>query len=130
MKTLRSAMSEAEVQKQVIHYLFLLGAVPIRINSGGRQWTDRQGKERFFSFNNQKGCSDLLVCLKGRFVAIEVKGPKEPLEMPNAKAYSKKRLHLEEQKLFMEQIRKAGGVAFFVRSIVELESNLREHGLI
>lgn len=65
---------EAEIQRQIAEWLTLQGALVVRINSGGIKAT-HNGKDRFFRFNSAEGCSDLLVCWKGRYLAIEVKRP-------------------------------------------------------
>lgn len=65
---------------------------------------------------NSGGTPDILCCFKGRFCAIEVKSPKGKVS--------------ELQKWHIEQIKKAGGVAFVARSIDEVQIALREAGLI
>lgn len=97
---------EKDIQKQVMDYLWLVGAVPIRVNSGafGGEY---KGKKRFIRANSEPGCSDILCCYRGRFLAFEVKRPKKN---PTPK-----------QLEFLIKIRHAAGFACAVRSINEVK---------
>lgn len=64
-----------------------------------------------------KGSSDILACVKGRFVAIEVKRNSKAPRSP-------------EQIAFIDDILRVGGVAFFASSIDEVSEKFKEHGLI
>lgn len=96
---------EKEIQKQVMDYLWLVGAVPIRINSGafGGEY---KGKKRFVRANSEPGCSDILACYRGRFLAIEVKRQKTATT--------------EKQKAFLDKVDRAGGRAWVVRSVDDI----------
>jgi len=90
-------MKEKELQAQIVQYLTLIGAKVIRVNSGAMS-VDNGGKRSYVRFNSAPGCSDLIVCLRGKFIAIEVKRKnKKPTDL---------------QKSFLESITKAGGMAF------------------
>ena len=67
----------------------------------------------------KKGVPDLLICIKGRFVALEIKDPKN-------KSYGATGLQLQR----IKEIQKAGGVAHVVESIEETEEVLIEYGFI
>jgi len=83
-----------------------LGAIVWRNNTGKLQ--DVTG--RWVQFGLCTGSSDLIGIYKGRFLAIEVKAPgKEPTP---------------EQLNFIQQVKKAGGVAGGVTSPDELENVL------
>ena len=105
---------EKEIQDSIREYLSLIGAVPIRINSGGIA-ASYGGKRRFVKFNDTPGVSDLLVCLHGRFVAIEVKRPKGSKILP-------------DQLAFLDSIRQAGGIAFIAKSIEDVRVSLLSEG--
>ncbi|MCG1029284.1 VRR-NUC domain-containing protein [Virgibacillus halodenitrificans] len=66
---------------------------------------------------SKAGTPDILACIKGRFVAIEVKrevgGEVSPLQKANIKL-----------------IREAGGIAFVAESLKEAKQYLAEFGLI
>lgn len=107
---------EKDVQKTVTEWLTAFGAVAVRVNSGGM----KVGK-RFVRFNNQPGCSDVLVCLPpdGRMLAVEVKKPGRDKTTAKRKA---------EQASFRQAVVKAGGIAVVVKSLEELQADLREEG--
>ena len=61
------------------------------------------------------GNPDIICCYRGRFVAIEVKQPgKNPTAL---------------QKLKMERIAEAGGIAFTARSVSDVKEALIQHNL-
>lgn len=103
---------EADIQAAIRDYLALRGAVVIRVNSGRMPWTDKAGKRRSMAMNDSPGCSDLLVCFRGKFLALEVKRPGE-FETP-------------KQAAFLERVRQAGGFARVVRSVGCVELALAE----
>lgn len=110
----KGAMCERDIQKQIAEYLTLLGGMVIRTNSGGMRLKNRNGSDRYVRFNNQQGCADLIVCLRGRFVAVEVK---RPGNRPTA-----------NQELFAERVHRAQGVAVVASSVEELAEQLQQHG--
>ena len=62
-------------------------------------------------FTSQTGVSDLLLCVAGQFVAIELKvGKNQPTEL---------------QKRFIKQVGKAGGVGSVCRSLEEVQNILQ-----
>jgi hypothetical protein len=111
---------ESGVLAEVLDWLRAHGALAIRINSGGRPWTDRKGRKRVFRMNDQVGCSDVVCCLRGRFVSIETKlegGRTDPTR-------------LAKQQAFAAAVERAGGIALTVESVRELEQDLKEAGLL
>lgn len=100
-------------------YLRAIGALAIRINSGAAV-AEYKGKRRFVRHNDTPGCADLVCCLQGRFVSVEVKRSGSRTD-PKRKA---------EQVAFAASVAKAGGVALVVHSCEELEADLREAGLV
>lgn len=85
------------------------------MNSGSMAG-EHKGKKWFLRFNSAPGCSDIIACWHGRFLAIEVKRPGGKTDP--------KRLALQLQ--FQETIRKAGGVAFFAESLQDVIDKLNE----
>jgi len=86
-------MKEQTIQKQIADYLTSLGGhslVTIQISLSGEP--------------------DIVACLKGQFIGIEVK---KPGEQPRP---------LQEHKL--QLIRNAGGIAFSTTSVAEVQSHL------
>jgi hypothetical protein len=107
-------MCEKDIQKQLVEYLTLCGGLVIRTNSGGMRAKNRDGSERFVRFNSQEGCADLIVCLNGQFIAVEVK---RPGNQPTAK-----------QEAFAERVRRSNGVSIVATSVEDLQRQLTIHG--
>jgi len=94
-------MSEKRIEHQIRQYLDSIGAWHIKTHGN------------MFS---KAGTPDIVACLNGRFVAIEVKRPGgrvSPL-----------------QKAHLKLIRQAGGIAFVAYSLDDLKRELRKAGLI
>lgn len=102
---------EKEIQKQILAWLRLHGATAIRVNSGafGGEY---KGKKRFIRANDTRGCSDVLCCWRGRFVAIEVKRPGEKPTI--------------DQVAFLQGVQRSGGLAFVASSVDDVENYLNK----
>lgn len=98
---------ERDIQAACLGWLALQGALVIRTNSG-LLVAEHKGKRRAVRFNNQPGCSDAVCCYRGRFVGLEIKRPGGRLTLL--------------QKAFLDAVRLAGGLAFVVRSLEELQA--------
>lgn len=96
------AGEEKKVENQIKRYLDKLGAYHIKIHGSAYM---------------PAGTPDILACLKGRFVAIEVKRSKGGVVSA-----------LQEFKI--KQIKNAGGVAFDARSVEDVEKVLKKEGLL
>ncbi len=59
-------MTESEIQKEIIDYCAVSGAIVFRMNSGSRNYNNKQAP---------KGTPDLFVVFKNKPVFIEVKTP-------------------------------------------------------
>lgn len=78
-----------------------------------KKWLDKQGywwMKVHGDLFQKSGVPDILACINGRFVGIEVKRPGGRLS--------------ELQKYNIEHIRAAGGVAFVATSVDEVRFNL------
>ena len=93
---------EKEVQAAILDYLALRRAEAIRTNSGAVKVG-----QRFIRFNSRLGCSDILACYQGRFLALEVKRDSK------AKAS-------DHQGEFLESVRAAGGIGAVVSSVEDV----------
>ena len=88
-------MTEATIQSKIMDYLRSIGGYAIKVITA-----------------TVSGNPDIICCLNGRFVAIEVKQPgKNPTEL---------------QKLKMDKITEAGGVAFVARSVSDVMTALSQ----
>lgn len=103
--------TEAQIQRAILQYLRLLGAFAVRVNTDATKIGDR-----FIRFNDAVGCPDILVCLGGRFVGVEVKRKGGRLR--------------PEQAACMDSIRKAGGLAFVARSVDDVHAALTAEELV
>lgn len=112
-------MTEHAIQNECLALLAILGCWRIRVNSGAVRATNEAGRERFFRFNSEKGCSDILGALPAshgtRLLAVEVKRPgKSPTAL---------------QRSFLDTVAAAGGLALVVHSAAELADYLALEGV-
>lgn len=80
---------EQDIQTNIMDYIRSIGGLPIKQNQIG--------------IYAQAGVPDIIACIKGRFVAIEVKKPKKK---PTAIQYA-----------WLEAINKIGGLAFYADNL-------------
>ena len=76
-------------------------------NNSGSTVAQYKGRKRFIKFGMGDGAADIILCLDGRFVAIECKT--KGSRTTNTKEYP----HLDEQIDYIESVRRAGGLAGF-----------------
>lgn len=95
-----SDRTEHPVQTEILEYLALLGV---------EAWRNNVGRRGGITFG-KAGLPDILGFLPdGRFLAIEVKRPKGGRNRP-------------KQVEFIDKAKKAGAVAFFARSVEEVQA--------
>ena len=100
--------TEADIQRTLFQYLEARGCVVVRVNSGAVKVGGR-----LVRFNRSPGCSDLLVCLPGgRMAALEVKRLKEH--------------PTPAQLMFLDRVRRCGGIGAVVRSTADVDAVLAE----
>lgn len=100
-------MIETDIQRAILEFLQYKGIFCWRNNSGALQ--DKNGRLVRFG---KVGSSDIMGILPdGKFLAIEVKGPKGKLS--------------DHQKEFLDGISKNNGVAIVARSVEEVEQDLK-----
>ena len=92
---------EQDIQTSIMDYIRSLGGLPIKQNQIG--------------IYAQAGVPDILACIKGRFVAIEVKKPEKK---PTAIQYA-----------FLEAINKCGGFAFWADNLDDVKEALKKENL-
>jgi Holliday junction resolvase len=83
-------MSESKIQNKIIKYLNSIGAYTIKTIS-----------------TNRSGSPDIICCLNGKFVGLEVKNEKGVVS--------------ELQKYHLEEIKNSGGVSAVVRSVEDVK---------
>lgn len=87
-------MSESKIQNKIIKYLNSIGAYSVKTIS-----------------TNRSGCPDIICCLKGKFIALEVK--------------TEKGITSALQKHHIEEIKNCGGISGIVRSIEDVKELLK-----
>ncbi len=95
-------ISEKTVENQIKRYLDKIGAYYLKVHG---------------SMYQPAGTPDILCCINGRFVAIEVKRPKGGVVS-----------NLQKSKI--KKIKKAGGIAFVARSVEDVSAVLRHENVI
>ena len=89
---------EQDIQTAIMNYISSIGGLPVKFNNMG--------------IYAKAGVSDILACIKGRFVAIEVKRPgKKPSDL---------------QERFLDAVNTIGGFAFWADSLQEVKDKLKE----
>lgn len=90
-------MRESEIQKKILDYLKSIGAYSVKVIQASKA-----------------GVPDIICCYKGRFIAIEVKTPKTKYNTS------------ELQKLNLDWIKEASGVAIVAWELEQIKSLLEE----
>lgn len=89
---------EQNIQTSIMSYISSIGGLPIKFNNMG--------------IYAKAGVSDILACIKGRFVAIEVK---RPGNKPSA-----------VQLQFITAVNSIGGLAFWADNLQDVKDKLKE----
>lgn len=89
---------EQDIQTNIMDYIRSIGGLPIKQNQIG--------------IYAQAGVPDIIACIKGRFVAIEVKKPKKK---PTAIQYA-----------WLESINKIGGLAFYANNLKTVKDTIEK----
>lgn len=89
---------EQDIQDKIMDYIKSIGGLPVKFNNIG--------------IYAKAGVSDILACIRGRFVAIEVK---KPGNKPSA---------LQDN--FIKAINSIGGFAFWADNLEDVKDKLKE----
>lgn len=103
---------EKDIQDSILDYLGMTRVLAWRNNTGVGRFQGKDGKDRFIRFS-RPGASDIFAVKNGTFIAIEVKRPGGKVSPAQAE--------------FIEDVTKAGGIAFVAYSledVIEKLSNL------
>lgn len=103
MKKRKLIIKEKDLQRQVLDYLSLRHIFNYRNNSGAMV-SEYKGKKRFMRFG-ATGSPDIVMVMDGIYIGVEVKGT-------NGK-------QSDGQKVFQEELEKAGGMYLLVHSMEE-----------
>ena len=89
---------EQDIQTSIMNYISSIGGLPLKFNNIG--------------IYAKAGVSDIIACIKGRFVAIEVKRP------------GKKPTQLQEN--FIKAVNTVGGLGFWADNLEDVKIKLKE----
>ncbi len=101
---------ETSLIKNIRDFLSIHGAVSTRVNAGLTVFKAQNGQARRVIKGAEPGTSDIIGCYRGRYFAIE------------AKVYPNK--PTEEQERFLDDVWRAGGIAFVAYSIDDVQECL------
>jgi hypothetical protein len=133
-------MKENNIQNQIVEYINLIGGCATKVQSGSilKQYTNKFGQTHMCRINlADEGTSDVMGCLRGRFIVVEVKRDQEELDRWErqwqnyirgkiCKSYQRS----IEQHEYQRRVRKAGGLTFAVCSVDMFEKDLIELDLV
>ena len=89
---------EQDIQTKIIEYISSIGGIAIKQNE--------------FGIYAKAGVSDIIACVKGKFIAIEVKKPgNKPTPL---------------QTNFINAINEIGGIAFWADNLIDVKNKLKE----
>ena len=97
-KAAKNAIKEQDIQDKIMDYIKSIGGLPVKFNNIG--------------IYAKAGVSDILACVRGRFVAIEVK---RPGQKPSALQVN-----------FINAINSIGGLAFWADNLEDVKDKLKE----
>ena len=93
---------EQDIQTSIISYIKSIGGLPIKQNQIG--------------IYGQAGVPDIIACIKGRFVGIEVKRPgQKPKPI---------------QEAFLDAINKKGGIGLWADNLDKVKDTLKKENLL
>lgn len=110
-------MKEKEIENNILEYLSYLPNCKYWKNQSAGVYDSARGAYRK-SFNkfHINGVADILGIMKGKFICIEVKGPKGRLS--------------PSQKTFLKEVSDLGAIAFVARSVDEVKDKLEKECLL
>ena len=130
------SITEKMIENQILQYLSIKRIFSFKINSTG-VFDPRQG--RFLKSRNKhhiNGISDIMGVVNdgsGRILAIECKKPylsKKTNQFKYRTQEELENLASAEQVLFINNIKKSGGIAFYADTIGVVEDQLKLYGVI
>lgn len=122
-------MHEKAIESNIIHFLHAMGAHPIKIQCGTlyKEYKDKNGVTRRHKIKlAERGNPDIVACVGGRFVGIEVKRDEKEIE----KWYRQNDARSIAQMAMAQRIQQCGGHMFLTHSIEDLEAQMKEEGLL
>lgn len=128
-------MKEKAIETQIKNFFRYHGGWIQKVHSGlmKKSYAYRKGKRKGMERSHwmhlaDQGTPDLIGCLSGKFIAIEVK--KDMKEIAKWEKTAKTDRRSAAQHAQQRRIREAGGVTLVVASVEEVENDLRFLSLI
>lgn len=123
-------MKEKAVETQIKSYIRMIGGYVVKVQSGALMKTYKRKNGLSQAYRIQlaaEGTPDLIACIHGKFIAIEVKRDQKEIDKwERTKDVDRRSAAQHNQQ---EAIRYSGGVTLIVCSVEDLEADLRELGL-
>jgi penicillin-binding protein-related factor A (putative recombinase) len=107
--------NEIKVQKEILNYLKKMGVFCWRVNNIGIPDPRCKGGWRKQNGYNMLGMSDIIGIYNGKFLAIEVKAPGRIKNVS------------ENQTIFLENVKKYGGISIIVDSCEKVVEELKKY---
>jgi len=127
-------MIETGIEKAIKNYIFIQGGWITKVQSG-MLMQNYKGRTHAIHLAD-RGTPDMVGCLNGRFLGIEVKKDKKAIERWLAYPLGlrgkpvKEDKRIEAQQRIGKQIRESGGFFAIVCSVDELVDDLKSAGII
>jgi hypothetical protein len=116
---MRKRSREKAIERAILDMLSMMGAWVFKVHG---------------HLGQRPGVPDILACLNGQFIAIEVKAPEG--EVVHYGRDGKPRVRrlkggelTELQRIEIQRIQSAGGIAFVARSLEDVVEQLHRHGI-
>jgi len=126
-------MKEKLIETAIINTIKAIGGYAVKVQSGVLPQTYND-KKRFVHLA-PAGTPDIIACLKGKFLAIEVKKDLEEIDTwfkynEEGKLINRERIRAIKQKETLDMIEdNCGGISMIVCSVEEVLENLRIYNL-
>lgn len=123
-------MKEKVIETQIKSYIRMIGGYVTKVHSGAlmKSYKRKNGTSQAYKIKlADEGTPDLIACIHGKFIAIEVK--KDQKEVDKWERTKDVDRRSAVQHMQQEAIRYSGGVTLTVCSVEDLEADLRELGL-
>ena len=101
-------MNETALKKQCLEWLAIKGIFAYKQNCGGF----KNPTGGFYRFSSMNGLPDIVCIIKGKYIGVELKVDKKEQS--------------DFQIIFQENLEKAGGAYYIIRSLEDLEKVVKE----
>lgn len=116
-------MKEKAIENQILIWLRYNGFYAQKVQSGAlmKSYTSKQGTKHYRINLADEGTPDILACIRGKFVGIEIKKDLKEIQKWEKELDQRSRAQHHQQSL----IRESGGITLVVCSVEDLETDLK-----